>query len=131
VYAIAEALTRDGIACPSAYDRARNPHRTGEAWAKGAVRVILTNPRYTGRQVWNKQRTDEVLLDINDVALGHTSIMRWNPTSRWIVSKDVVHEPLVSDEAFELVQQQLVRRARTGTHPRSRTVAATRTCSRA
>ena len=117
-YAIAEALTRDGIPCPSAYDRARNPHRAGLAWAKGAVRVILTNPRYTGRQVWNKQRTDEVLLDVNDVALGHTSIMRWNPTSRWIVSKEVVHEPLVSDEVFELVQQQLARRARSGTHPR-------------
>jgi hypothetical protein len=60
----------------------RNPHRTGLAWTKGAVRVILANPRYTGRQVWNKQRTDEVLLDVNDVALGHTSIMRWNPSSR-------------------------------------------------
>ncbi|MET8312041.1 recombinase family protein [Micromonospora sp. NPDC005173] len=26
--------------------------------------AILTNPRYTGRQVWNKQRTGEVLLDV-------------------------------------------------------------------
>ncbi|WP_442931225.1 recombinase family protein [Micromonospora sp. NBC_00389] len=40
------------------------------AWSKSAVRVILTNPRYTGRQVWKKQRTDEVLLDVDDVALG-------------------------------------------------------------
>jgi site-specific DNA recombinase len=42
------------------------------------VRVILANPRYTGRQIWNKQRTDEVLLDVDDVALGHTPVMRWN-----------------------------------------------------
>ena len=33
---------------------ARNPHRTGEGRAKSAVRAILRNPRYTGRQVWNK-----------------------------------------------------------------------------
>jgi site-specific DNA recombinase len=70
MFAIAETLTRDGIPSPSAYDRDRNKHRDGLAWSKSAVRVILTNPRYTGRQVWNKQRSDEVLLDVNDVALG-------------------------------------------------------------
>lgn len=47
------------VPCPSEHDRARNPHRSGIAWSKSAVRVILTNPSYTGRQVWNKQRTDE------------------------------------------------------------------------
>ena len=29
---IARGLTQDGIACPSAYDRARNPHRNTEVW---------------------------------------------------------------------------------------------------
>jgi site-specific DNA recombinase len=48
IYAIAEGLTRDGIACPSAHDRARNSHRSGVAGSKSAVRAILTNPRYTG-----------------------------------------------------------------------------------
>ena len=78
IFAIAEALTRDDIPCPSAQDPARNRHRGGLAWSKSAVRVILTNPRYTGHQIWNKQRTDEVLLDVDDVALGHTAVMRWN-----------------------------------------------------
>ncbi len=55
------ALTRDGIPSPSAYDPGRNRHRCGIAWAWIAVRAILANPRYTGRQVWNKQRKDEVL----------------------------------------------------------------------
>jgi hypothetical protein len=36
---------------------------TSTAWGsrgtKFAVRAILTNPRYTGCQVWNKQRKDE------------------------------------------------------------------------
>lgn len=74
LYLIAEGLTRDGIPSPSGYDHKRNPHRPGIAWSKSAIRVILTNPRYTGHQVWNRQRTDEVLLDVNDVALGNTTI---------------------------------------------------------
>jgi DNA invertase Pin-like site-specific DNA recombinase len=78
LFAIAQVLTREGIECPSAHDRARNGHRSGVAWSKSAVRAILTNPRYTGHQVWNRQRTDEVLLDVDDVALGHTSVQRWN-----------------------------------------------------
>ena len=101
LYAIAEGLTRDGIACPSAHDRARNPHRQGLAWSKMAVRTILANPRYTGRQVWNRQRRDEVLLD---VALGHVSKMRWNDEDAWIVSEALTHEPLVPDEQFRAVR---------------------------
>ncbi|MCN0179975.1 recombinase family protein [Salinispora arenicola] len=100
MFAIAEALTRDDIPCPSAYDRARNSHRDGLAWSKTAIRVILTNPRYIGRQVWNKQRTDEVLLDVNDVALGHVAVMRWNGRDQWVVSKDIVHEPLIDETDF-------------------------------
>jgi DNA invertase Pin-like site-specific DNA recombinase len=111
IFAIAEALTSDGILCPAAYDRERNPHREGRAWAKSAVRVILTNPRYTGRQVWNKQRTDEVLVDVDDVALGHMPAVRWNPRDKWIISQEVVHEPLVSDEIFNAVGDLLVSRA--------------------
>ena len=78
-FAIAEGLTGDGIPCPSAHDPGRNRHRCGIAWSKSAVRAILTNPRYTGRQVWNKQRKDEVLIDVDDVGLGHVTKLRWNP----------------------------------------------------
>lgn len=118
IFAIAETLTRDNIPCPSAYDRARNPHRSGLAWSKSAIRVILTNPRYTGRQIWNKQRTDEILLDVNDVALGHTPVMRWNRPDKWITSKELAHEPLIDQTDFDAVQETLTRRARTNTSPR-------------
>ncbi|WP_026184516.1 recombinase family protein [Salinispora vitiensis] len=103
-FAIAEALTRDGIASPSAADPARNPHRTGEGWAKSAVKNILSNPRYTGRQVWNKQRKDEVLLDVNDVALGYETRMRWNDKNSWVWSDTIAHPPLVTVNDFELAQ---------------------------
>jgi len=63
-------LTRDDIPSPSACDPGRNSHRCGIAWSFSAVRVILSNPRYTGRQVWNKQAKSEELINIDDVALG-------------------------------------------------------------
>lgn len=79
VFAIAQRLTSEGVLCPSAYDRARNSHRCAVAWSKSAVRGVLTNPRYTGYAVWNKQRKQESLIDVEDVALGYETRLMWNP----------------------------------------------------
>jgi len=49
------ALNDAAIPCPSAVDPRRNPHRTGTAWTLSTA-AILANPRYTGRQGWNRQR---------------------------------------------------------------------------
>jgi site-specific DNA recombinase len=114
LYSIAESLTRGGIPCPSAYDRERNPHRCGLAWSKPAVRAILANPRYTGRQVWNRQRRDEVLIDVDDVALGHQTRMRWNSEMAWVWSAEPSHEAIVTAELFEQVQAQLQQGTRRG-----------------
>ncbi|MER7010330.1 recombinase family protein [Saccharopolyspora sp. NPDC000359] len=94
-------MTGDGILCPSAQDPARNTHRSGIAWSKGAIRTILGNPRYTGFQVWNKQHKHEALIDVDDVALGHETRMRWNDPNEWIWSDDLVHAPLISKEEFD------------------------------
>jgi hypothetical protein len=48
-------LTELGVPCPSAVDPERNRHRDGDTWTLRTVAVILANPRYTGRQVWNRQ----------------------------------------------------------------------------
>ncbi|MFG1923292.1 recombinase family protein [Cryptosporangium sp. NPDC048952] len=101
-FAIAQGLTRDGIPCPSAHDRKRNSHRTGVAWSKSAVRAILLNPRYTGREVWNKQRKDEVLIDVEDVALGHETKMRWNDKDTWIWSAKPTHPAIVTPQVQAL-----------------------------
>ena len=95
------------MACPSAHDPRRNQHRCGLAWSKGAVRAILGNPRYTGRQVWNRQRKDEVLIDVHDVALGHTTKMRWNHEDQWIFSEEIVHPLVIDDDTFKQAQQLL------------------------
>src|SRR5215472_16103241 len=52
---ITRTLNDAGIPCPSAADPGRNPHRSGQAWTLFTVRAILANPRYTCRQVWNRQ----------------------------------------------------------------------------
>jgi site-specific DNA recombinase len=48
---MARELNDNKVACPSGADRQRNRHRKGDAWTVQSVAAILTNPRYTGRQV--------------------------------------------------------------------------------
>jgi site-specific DNA recombinase len=64
----------------------------------------LAQPRYTGRQVWNKQRKDEILLDVNDVARGYETRLRWNDTGQWVWSENLAREPLISAEDFDAAQ---------------------------
>ena len=111
LHRIATGLTGEGIASPSAHDPRRNSHRADShgAWAKSAVRAILGNPRYTGHQVWNRQRRDEILVDVEDVGLGHETKMRWNDKKDWVWSEQPVHDPLVSVETFEAVQASFTR----------------------
>jgi site-specific DNA recombinase len=89
------------VASPSAHDPERNRHRSSGAWSKSAVRAILNNPRYTGRQVWNRQPKHEILIDVEDVALGHRTQQRWNDPERWIWSDQVVHEPVIDTDLFQ------------------------------
>jgi site-specific DNA recombinase len=112
---IAHGLTKKGIACPSQHDPARNSHRLQRdgSWDKSAVRAILRNPRYTGHQVWNKQRKDEILVDVENVALGHNTKMRWNSPTEWIWSQDIVHDPIISIETFATAQTMFDARKRT------------------
>ena len=80
---IARALNEAGVPCPSAADPGRNAHRTGNGWTLGTVTTILENPRYTGRQVWNRQRTDTELADPGNVTLGHKERAAVEP-ARWL-----------------------------------------------
>jgi hypothetical protein len=54
VAGIARELNERGVPCPSNADRNRNRHRTRHEWIVRTVVGILENPRYTGRQVWNR-----------------------------------------------------------------------------
>jgi site-specific DNA recombinase len=68
------------------------------------VAAILANPRYTGRQVWNRQRTDFDLIDPGNTGLGHKQVQRWNPPEGWVISKHPAHAALVSEADFTATQ---------------------------
>ena len=101
---IARALNEAGVPCPSAADPGRNKHRTGAGWTLGTVTTIVQNPRYTGRQVWNRQRTDTELADPGNVTLGHKSVPRWNLPDGWVISNRPAHPALVSEAGFIAAQ---------------------------
>lgn len=54
--------------------------------------------------MWNRVRTDEVLIDVEEVALGHENRHRWNDPSQWVWSRDIAHTPLISVELYERAQ---------------------------
>lgn len=101
---IARALNETAIPCPSAADPERNPHRSGQAWTEGAVREILLNPVYTGYEVWGRVRSERVLVDVDNPALGHrTRKVRTTP-DQWVFSERPTHPALVSVPDFLEVQ---------------------------
>ncbi len=79
-----------GVPCPSDVDPARNRHRCGGEWALRTVAVILGNPRYTGRQVRNRQAGDRPI---------STGDARRSATE-WAISAGVAHPALVSESDF-------------------------------
>ena len=118
---IARALNEAGVPCPSAADPAGTRTGQGAGWTLGTVTTIVQNPRYTGRQVWNRQRTDTELADPGNVTLGHKSVPRWNLPDGWVISNRPAHPALVSEAGF--VAAQDINAAR-GPAPAGRTGAA-------
>ncbi|WP_307834290.1 recombinase family protein [Paractinoplanes lichenicola] len=96
--------TTAGIPSPAQHDPGRNRHRTNSVWTLRTVAAILANPRYTGRQVWNRQHTDhrETVPGDKRSSLGPTRT--WNPKSEWIISENRTHPALISDADFLAAQ---------------------------
>jgi site-specific DNA recombinase len=109
---ITRALNDARIPCPSAADPAQNPHRTGTTWTLRTAAAILANPRYTGRQVWNRQRTERDLVDPGNSGLGHKQVQRWNLPDGWVISRQPSHPALVSEADFIAAQDATAPRAR-------------------
>jgi site-specific DNA recombinase len=98
---IARTLNALGVIPPSAHDRARNSHRSGAAWTLRTVAAILANPRYTGRQVWNRQSVDHHEIDPGDKASRERRPTQgWNARDQWVISATTAHPPLISEADF-------------------------------
>lgn len=103
VASLVRELNERGVVCPSAADPSRNAHRSGQRWIVRTVAMILENPRYTGRQVWNRSGTTGHGLGGRAGGRG-SGALRYNPVDEWVVSEQIAHEPLVDDETFVAVQ---------------------------
>ena len=93
VAGIARELNERGVPCPSAADPERNRHRSGQGWNLRSVMVILANPRYTGRQVWSRQRSQP--------GPGRSTV-----AGEWAISRTRSHPALVREADFVAVQQR-------------------------
>jgi len=127
---ITRALNDAGVPCPSAADPGRNPHRTGSGWTLRTVAAILANPRYTGRQVWNRQPSQAVLVDPADTGLGHKQVQRWNLPQGWVISRHPAHAALVSEADFIAAQDTAVPRGPAGPAVRRYLLAGMLACGR-
>ena len=84
---IAQMLEAEGIPSPGEIGPARHPRSAG-VWGGSAVRAILTNPRYLGRQVAGRQRRYDELLSARDPALGTISRQRRQSPDSWTWSEE-------------------------------------------
>src|SRR5688572_16793364 len=75
--------------------------------SRSTVAAILANPRYTGRQVWNRQGRDH---EAQRTGQRSGPVHRWNPVQDWVISKQIVHPSLVAEQDF--VTAQTIRAAR-------------------
>ena len=127
---ITRALNDAGVPCPSAADPGRNRHRTGSGWTLRTVAAILANPRYTGRQVWNRQPSEAVLADPANTGLGHKQVQRWNLPEGWVISKHPAHTALVSEADFIAAQETTAPRGPAGPAARRYLLAGLIACGR-
>jgi len=127
---ITRALNDAGVPCPSASDPGRNRHRTGGGWTLRTVAAILANPRYTGRQVWNRQPSHAVLVDPANTTLGHKQVQRWNLPEGWVISRRPAHAALVSEADFIAAQDTTAPRGPAGPAVRRYLLAGLLACGR-
>ena len=127
---ITRALNDAGVPCPSAADPGRNSHRTGAAWTLRTVAAVMANPRCTGRQVWNRQRTDFDLADPANTGLGHKQVQRWNLPEGWVISRHPAHPALVSEAGFIAAQDTAAPRGPAGPAARRYLLAGLLACGR-
>ncbi|MER5389981.1 recombinase family protein [Saccharopolyspora sp. NPDC002686] len=104
VASLARELNARGLPCPADVDQARNTHRPGKGWIARTIGLILENPRYTDRQVWNRHSTQ------GHGAGGRTGgrgsgVVRRTAVREWEVSERRSHPALVDESTFLAVQR--------------------------
>ncbi|MFE9750225.1 recombinase family protein [Saccharothrix saharensis] len=96
---IARHLDEQSVPSPSSADAERDRGRVDQGWSLRTVVEILSNPRYTGRQVWNRTSADRATRSPS----GRRASVR-NEQHAWAISTRIAHTPLVSEQDFVTAQ---------------------------
>ncbi|MCE6995402.1 recombinase family protein [Saccharothrix sp. S26] len=96
---IARYLNEQAVLSPSSADAQRNRRHVDPGWSLRTVVEILGNPRYTGRQVWNRTSADRATRSPS----GRRTSVR-NEQHAWAISTRIAHTPLVSEQDFVTAQ---------------------------
>ncbi|MEV0082869.1 recombinase family protein [Saccharopolyspora sp. NPDC050642] len=104
VASLARELNARGVPCPADADQARNTPRSGKGWIARTIALILENPRYTGRQVWNRHSTKGHGAGGRAGGRGSGTVRR-SSVEEWEVSKQLSHPALVDESTFLAVQR--------------------------
>ncbi|MEV1119185.1 recombinase family protein [Actinosynnema sp. NPDC049800] len=96
---IARHLNEQSVPSPSSSDAECDRGRVDAGWSLRTVVEILGNPRYTGRQVWNRTSADRATRSPS----GRRTSMR-NEQHTWAISTRIAHTPLVSERDFVTTQ---------------------------
>jgi hypothetical protein len=89
---ICEKLNRNVERFPPPVPNRKDENGLPHTWSKSVINAILRNPKYTGFNVWGR----------NDKRKGHPQI---RPRDQWVWSAEPTHEPIVSRELFDQVEE--------------------------
>ncbi|MFI9009921.1 recombinase family protein [Actinosynnema sp. NPDC053489] len=96
---IVRHFNEQSVPGPSSADAERDRGRVDAGWSLRTVVEILGNPRYTGRQVWNRTSADRA----TRLPSGRRTSVR-NDQHVWAISTRIAHTPLVSGQDFVTAQ---------------------------
>ena len=106
--AICEKLNSDLDRFPPPTRNRKDENDLVQTWSKSQLHSLLRNPKYTGYNVWNR----------HDKRRGRPQV---RPCEDWIWSATPTHEPIVSRELFDQVEDRarLNGRAANGSKPKA------------
>jgi DNA invertase Pin-like site-specific DNA recombinase len=93
---ICEKLNRDLDRCPPPLPNRKDEHGLRPTWSRTVIRSMLRNPKYTGYNVWGR----------NDKRPGRPQI---RPRDEWVWSATPTHDPIVTKELFDMVEERATR----------------------
>ncbi|MEV5837639.1 recombinase family protein [Nocardia sp. NPDC052112] len=72
---------------------------------------MLTDPRYTGHEVWNKAAQTGIAHRRGRRRPGPSNPLAWNAKPDWVLSDQPVHDVVITKDTFEQVQARFASRS--------------------